>query len=334
MSSTTRSNRIINIKNSNVYRVDFAGQGSALLAHKKDGLSKQVLKCLERLTVAVTNTLDISGCLIYLRHRESYLVLASSNVASEVKSKVPFIGNLSANFQASIDFETCPLSHPASIFPEAEKLYLIESDRIKEDTSVGLLVASELKNDQLNDIDTQFCEATLGLVRRVFRFRENLQEKDWANFDPCQDIEDIGVLTAFAIRLGCRVNKVALFSKYLETDKYFASCGLEDEHSPSAHSMRFIGKQFVDFFRHESDFLEPVLGQELTRQTYLSALPFNPSKPDLGYLAITKDTSEQMTLNDLIVCKGILSPLAFVLHSYLECCDGAMCQIGRATYKT
>lgn len=334
MTYTTRSNRIINIKNSNVYRVDFAGQGSALLAHKKGCLSDQILKSFDRLSVAITNTLNISGCLIYLRHGKSYLVLASSNAASTVKGQVPFITNFSSNFRAANDFETCPFSHPESIFSDAERLFLIESDRVTEDTSVGLLVASDRDNDQLNDIDTQFCEATLGLIRRVFRFCETLQEKDCGNFDPCQEIEDMGVLAAFGIRLGCRVNKVALFSKYLETDKFFASCGLDEEQSPSAHSMRFMGNQFMDFFGHESDFLEPVLGRHLTTQRYLSVIPFDPSNSDLGYLAVTKDTSEQMTLNDLIVCKGILSPLAFVLNSYLEGCEGAMCQIGHAQNKT
>ena len=231
----TRSDRIMNTNKSNVYRLDSAGQGSALLIDRRDGLSDQILKCFDRLSVAITNTLNISGCLIYLRHRESHLVLASSNATHDVKDQVPFIANFDINLRASYVFESCPLSDPASIFPDAEKIFLIESDRVTEDTSVGLLVASDLDNDHLNDIDTQFCEATLGLIRRVFRFYEYLQEKDRGNFDACQEIEDMGVLASFGIRLGCRVNKVALFSKYLETDKFFASCGLEDEQAPSAH---------------------------------------------------------------------------------------------------
>lgn len=321
MTFTTRSNRIISISNSNVYRVDFAGQGSAPLAQKKDGLSKLILTCFDRLSIAITNTLDISGCLIYLRHGESYLVLASSNAAPDVKSRVPFIGNLSADGSDAIDDRTCPLSHPASIFRDAEKLFLIESDRVAEDTSVGLLVASYLETDQLTNVDTQFCEAMLGLVRRVFRFQEHLHESDPSPFDHCQEIEDIGILTAFGIRLSCQVNKVALFSECLQTDKYFASCGLEEEKAPSAQSMRFLGNQFVDFFKWESDFLEPVLGQELVSQKYICAMPFNPNAPSFGYLAITKDKmAEELTINDIIVCKGILSPLAHVLQLYSEHC--------------
>lgn len=322
MTFTTPSNRIFSVKKSNVYRVDFAGQGSALLAQKKNGLSKQVLRCFDRLSVAITNTLDISGCLIYLRHGESYLVLASSNAVPDVKSRVPFIGNLSADGSDAIDDRACPLSHPASIFPDAEKIFLIESDRVTENTSVGLLVASDLETDQLTNVDTQFCEAILGLVRRIFRFREHLQESDPSHFDHCQEIEDIGILAAFGIRLSCQVNKVALFSEYLEADKYFASCGLEDEKAPSAQSMRFLGNQFVDFFKYESDFLEPVLGKELVSQEYLCAMPFNPSAPGFGYLAITKEKkAKELTINDIIVCKGILSPLAYVLQLYSEHCE-------------
>lgn len=326
MSLAPHSNRIVNIKGTNVYRVDFMAKISELLTCKKNVLSKKVLKCFDRLSVAIANTLDIASCLIYIRHEESYLVIASSNVPSEVKAKIPFIGQLRHGADGFTNVDSHSFTNANSFFSGADKIFLIESDRRFDSTSVGILMSSDMDTDQFSLVDIQFCEAILGIIRRIFRFCDNPLDNGNNNIDYNQEAEDIGVLVAFSVRLACQVNKVALYSCLIEQHEYFASCGLESRVAPAGDRMRFLGNQFVDFLKHESGFLEPVLGNELTGEKYLCITPFKPSSPELGYLAVTSTNDVGFTLNELIICKGLLSPLAYVMSLYREHCNGAGCE--------